>query len=131
MSTPFRELFVELPRSVFEVLQGVGEVAATRALTIQVTPPAPTPWFAALQSITVSEALCATYGWARYDVRRLADRRETWLTVEHRCGHRGLVEIEEKRLIAAPDAIEEVLRILDENCARGRRCFCVQPPEVS
>jgi hypothetical protein len=134
---PFRELFVELPRAVFETLQGIGEEAVRRAGGMEhvlgTLYPARPPTLLDVVQSEAGQALCGRYGWRGFEVRRLADRYETRLVVERSCGHRTACDLWDEVLLAPRTARDALVLTdaLDEHDRTGRRCYCVQREERS
>jgi hypothetical protein len=131
MSSPFRELFVELPRAVFESLQAIGEGAVAKAKGSggSLDHSSMAHMYKTLYGIdadmfeSVKRHICKRYGWHRFEMRRLETCAKTCIVAEFPCGHRRLIEIDDQTFLAAPTSFVDAL---DRDAERGRRCYCVQ-----
>lgn len=127
-SDPFRDLFVELPRAVFEALQGIGEAAVTRA-TERMRRPIGRRWTAGdvLREQLVGNHLRSRYGWQSFEAKRLPDRCETRIYVWLGCHHRHVIDLPDQLLEhTGRPAFEAMLDALDREAEQARRCYCVQ-----
>lgn len=128
---PFRDLFVELPRAVFETLQAIGEAAVEKARR--------TPLTLATMSHVLKTAyrrhpvfdsiaiLCRRHGWRRCVSTRRAATAEIEVAVTRGCGHTSRLIVDEVAMAAVPDAADHLSRLFEGHDQRGRGCFCVQP----
>lgn len=129
MSAPFRELVVELPRALFEVLQGIAE-AAVRPATMA-TPRRDSELLAFLRGATPRRLFAERYGWLAIEEPIFAaDDDAVDLVVRRGCGHRSRVRLDgrlftELRPRAALDELDLQLFRHDEH---ERRCYCVPRP---
>lgn len=138
MSAPFRELFAELPRALFESLQAIdwdAAAAAHRGHGVR-RPDAlahsfksdyrPTP---RLVSQDYVRHVFARYGWTDAEVRRCPAITQTELIAWLACGHRVVYRIDEIELHRTANAQGE-LALLDRLVDREpRRCCCVPRPD--
>ncbi len=125
MSAPFRDLFVELPRAIFEALQGIGEQAVRNARP-------PTPHHRPSAAFSLMEAtngkwladwLCERFGWKRIEMWRSARDRDLMLMVRLECGHNTEFPISESSLeLAHPTNIVDLIADCWEQAGRGCRC---------
>lgn len=128
MTAPFRDLFVELPATVFESLQQFGEALLAREQAAQ---PA-----RAVKPPSVVEAYVRwtmqRYGWRRVETRRIEHGATTHVIAQLNCGHGQRYEVDEIRL-ARCRGISEEIDLLDRIVAETpRRCYCVQrSPEMT
>lgn len=131
-AAPFRELFVELPRALFESLQAIGEAAVERAKgdttsLLKDLYPAPRLWFAWLEP--AARALGEFYGW-REVIRTERDPLDHYITLVVRlgCGHRQRYRIDELSMLRADHAASRIDLICDIIERTERPCQCVQRP---
>ena len=126
MSAPFRELFVELPRALLEVLQGIGEEAVRQARPSQVVHRRPSPLLA-LDENDVGKFLCKHLRCKSIASWRSVSHRTTAFAARAQCGHKREFEISDTAAIedSRPQlAIELIARGYDGS----RTCFCVERP---
>ena len=122
MSAPFRELFVELPATVFETLRGIGEQAVRQATTAR-KPPPPPPWWT---SVRLGPILAEH--WSCYYVERAreATRAVVVFRVQLWCRHGVRFEVRERALAIA--VFDEAFDLIDREFQLAeRRCLCVDP----
>ena len=126
----FRELFIELPRAVFDALQAIGEGAIKQA---EVQRDARAASAISYRSPSAVEAYVRwamrRFGWRRAETRRIAHEAMTYIVVELRCGHGQKYDVDEASIMRCRGAAEEI-DLLDgivENTPR--RCYCVEPEE--
>jgi hypothetical protein len=127
---PFRDLFVELPRALFETIKGIGEHAIRRAqapgsmahLYKQAYPASARVYLASDRYIRL---VFERYGWRSATVVRLELGRETEINVKLSCGHRASYVVDEIEQVRTErcDEIALLDRIVDET---GTRCSCVR-----
>lgn len=127
-AAPFRELFVELPRAIFEALQGMAEVAVHRAEDAQRAPLSRGQSATETLKVFVA-AVRDRYGWQRTVVER-APYDAAWLiTVKLACGHLHRISIDEhwwhslSKYDLAPAFVDRLDREADH-----RSCTCVARP---
>lgn len=121
--TSFRDLFVELPRAVFESLQAIGEAAVTRAQATTVTPPRSTfGWLA-----STGRVLAEYYGWLEV-IRTERDPLDHYITLVVRldCLHAQRYRFDELSMLRAgtqASMIDLVCEVIEHT---ERHCQCVQ-----
>lgn len=127
MTSPFRELFVELPRALFDALQAIGEGAIKQAevkrdAERRLAEPAAKP---SLIDAYVKWTM-GRFGWRRAETRRIAHETTTYILAELDCGHGQKYDVDESRMMRCRGAAEEV-DLLDRIVAdTPRRCYCVE-----
>jgi hypothetical protein len=127
---PFRDLFVELPRALFAVLQGIGE-SAVRNTPSPFQPRREPQLLMFLRNAGARAVIARRYGWISIDEPKFApDDDAVDLVVRRACGHLSRVRLdgrifEEYRPHAALDELD---RRLFRHHERGRRCYCVARP---
>lgn len=121
----FRDLFVELPRALFDALQAIGEAAVERARPpIAATPP-PFAWFDRFVA-----ALRHHYGWREF-LRVECHEAECWraLVVRLSCGHVQRYMLDELAMLRAPSASAALVDLVCSAIENTERhCQCVQLP---
>lgn len=119
-SPPFRELFVELPSAVLEVLRDVCEQAVAHQPTAKPSSPS------RLSSIqSASRVLADRWAVASVDIRPSPMDTDLEFRLTPWCSHTYWFQIDERELLIASAA--DVLDMLDHEVDRAaRRCFCVQ-----
>lgn len=123
---PFRDLFVELPRALFETLQGIGEAAIKKAGT----PPSPGPLAAAWKppwwrTEWLWRRLAERWGITALEIGRNATMQTVYLAFRRRCGHCGRGELDERALaIANSNGLDALDRAFDD---AERECYCMEP----
>lgn len=128
MSSPFRELFVEVPQAILEAI--ANEALAKQAesmLRPRPRHPISEP-IARLISQRYVHLVMNRYGWTTADVMRMEFDRIMRLVVTQRCGHRTSYEIDERMVLAccAPmDEVDMLDRVFD---TQPRGCYCVSVP---
>jgi hypothetical protein len=135
VSAPFRDLFVELPRAVFEVLQGIGERAASDGLAQMhrdLYPARREPRLLTfLRNAEMRRLLAERYGWREIGEPALAVADDgVDLVIRRACGHRSRVRLDGRIFdeLRPRAAIDELDRHLFRFHERGRRCYCVPRP---
>jgi hypothetical protein len=125
VSAPFRELFAELPRAVFETLQAIGEEAVARAKPLYAQPtPAPiwrSGWFCA--------AMRSRYGWPHLVINLSVVREETEWHALLPCRHLFVMFVDAPTFVAMralQDLVGAIDRIVEQT---ERRCYCVARPD--
>lgn len=118
---PFRELFVELPRAVFETLQGIGEQAVRKA-----SEPPRRSTFGTIELNDAAQMICRRYGWRNCEVVRCAASRDFEIGVRLLCGHQLRYVIDDYALASAAHTIDAIDSAVQEN---PRFCHCV-PKEI-
>lgn len=134
MSAPFRDLFVELPRAVFETLQAIGEQAVRGAGGVAdmnssaflfksaYAPPRQNPWLTDF----AARALAQRYGFRELELRRAAHANEVIGYAIRSCGHRASFRVSEIALAIGVRA--EVIDVFDAAAdAAERECCCMVP----
>ena len=131
--TGFRDLFIELPRAVFDALQAIGEGAVAKAGGVadmssmayaMKTAYRPTR----VRATDCVDALMRRYGWVKAETRMMASLAETYIIAELECGHRMLYELDDRELLLCASPAEEI-KIIDRVIDRKpRRCSCVMRP---
>lgn len=123
--TPFRELFVELPRAVFETLQAIGEAMVVKQREFQ-SPRVPAyrqPWWL---SVSIGRLLAHRWNVAEVWLSRREDRNAIQVDARRYCGHLARGELDERRLHLA--AMSECVTALDEAFDSSERsCQCMEP----
>lgn len=71
-------------------------------------------------------ALEERYGWYGVEVLHVPDIDAVDLLVTRACGHRSRARLDARAL----SGVDDLFDALDAHNDRGRRCFCVQRPEV-
>lgn len=131
-SAPFRELFVELPRALFETLQGIGEQAVRNAPSpalLRDLYPTPRRTFVdTLREPSVGHILCHRFGWGSVSVIRAATEPAVDFRVFLACGHRHRIRVSEMALEDAASPVDVTLRALERGML-VRSCYCVQREE--
>lgn len=121
-SAPFRDLFVELPRAVFESLHAWGEAVIVKA---QTPPPRPS-----LRIPTVVDRLylvCERYGWTEARSQRVAECCQMEIWARRSCCHWQRYLVDDLALRLAGHEAAEQLAVLDSIVDRTpRNCYCVQ-----
>ena len=117
----FRELFVELPRQLFDVLKGIGEQAVREAQE-----PAHDRKPSRSRALVESAAriIRERYGWIDCRASRMALQDSYEMAPRLACGHWHRIEIPYTRLVANPSMRVALLGILDD-AADERSCYCV------
>lgn len=130
--TTFRELFIELPRAVFETLQGIGEAAVRAAEPVPSTSTAfvrPSAVSLLLNSFEEGSSLNAhmaeRLGWRKFTLMRSAMREEIEVRAVRWCGHRVKGFIDEMGLHASPFAPGAFLDAL-AGISECRWCTCMR-----
>ena len=129
MSASFRDLFIELPRAVFEILQGAAEHAA-----MQIVPPAPRPrprnqLYGMPGAIRHYGRLA--YGWLEVDVQREANRQALTVVALLPCSHRHVITIDELAVIATVGIPNDFVEFLDRAVECSPRPCCCMIKEVA
>lgn len=122
----FRDLFVELPRQLFDALKGIGEQAvreAQRPGTVETVGPMLKMLYAT-ETPSINELLRARYGWRRLAISRSAMDASLIVSVKPNCGHPFYFAIDEGRVYASSSMPFALLDALDEH-SRDRVCYCV------
>lgn len=133
MSGPFRELFVELPSALFEVLQAIGEEAARRSGGIDASymfkrtygprTYGANPWLTDF----AARALASRYGFRRIEMSRSAANVEVYGRAIQGCGHEARFWVDELALhLDLSSALEAIDRAVE---LAGRGCYCVERTE--
>lgn len=139
MSAPFRELFVELPRAVFEVLRGIGEEALRgaggvanmdSAADMFKAAYAPRPQRSSLFSHRCIRLVLQRYNnWTHAEIERAVDEDALDLVVFPECPHWQRYRFHASE-IAACRGPEDEIDLLDRVVgSTERRCYCVQREE--
>lgn len=132
--TPFRDLFIELPRAVFEVLQGIGEAVVADALRSPATNRAAAPRpqrSSSLFSDRHIRLVLQRYDWTHAELERAVADDTLVLVVQRECLHWQRYKFHANE-IAACHAPREEVELLDRVVERtNRRCYCVQREAVS
>ncbi|MGN6107245.1 MAG: hypothetical protein ACTHU0_19210 [Kofleriaceae bacterium] len=129
-SAPFRDLFAELPRALFETLRGIGEaaVALAESRASASTPGRRSQLSAlseALQTGTLATAICQRYGWSSLEVSRHPSDAALLLCATLPCGHRlGWLRVDEQLLEDAGNPGMVLLRQLDDLARHSPKCGC-------
>lgn len=130
MSAPFRELFVEVPEVLLEILRS--------AVQNQLSPPESLParrrsatslFVEAMQLAPVVRALCERYGFEQLITQRNARDRAVDLLGVRACrydDHVARTSISDQALEDTRDRHDLILKHLDR--ATRQPCFCVAPP---
>lgn len=117
---PFRDLFVELPRAVFDAMHAWGEAVIVKAQT-------PTPVVPVVRIPTVLDRttlLSWRYGWRRAETQRVESDRATEISALLECGHWQRYVVTDKIVaFGPPEQIDIVDRVVDST---PRDCYCVQ-----
>lgn len=139
MSAPFRDLFVELPQALLEVLQGIGEAAVYRctekriddAIARSVEPRRVPRLLSFLRNPGPRRMLAEMFGWLDLnEPLHAAMEPAVELRVIRACGHQTWAIISERTLESLDDlkphaALDELVRLLLRHHERGRRCTCI------
>ena len=127
MNAPFRDLFVELPRQLFETLQGIGEQAVRNAQAPKPRqrPSVASTFISATNNAFLGDWLCERFGWKRVEVWRDARNCDVVFMVKHHCGHVYEFPISEFSLETTP-TIQIADLIASVYAREGRGCYCVQ-----
>lgn len=120
-SAPFRDLFVELPRAVFDALHAWGEAAIVKAQApvpvapFRIGPPT---------ALSYPTILSARYGWRQCDSWRVEYECRTTIEAVLNCGHRQRYYVTDHLAANGPhDQIAIIDRVVDNT---PRDCCCVQ-----
>lgn len=123
---PFRDLFVELPAAVFEILQSIGNEAARRALPPQPVNPPPTSNLDRIDN--AGRALARYMGW-REVIRTERVQFECWTDILVRldCGHIQRYRLDDLVLLRSigSEWADCTLTTIENT---ERACQCVQRP---
>lgn len=118
-SSPFRDLFVELPRAVFDALHAWGEAVIVKAQQ-------PEPRRPSLFAGKCINVVLARYNWRRAETRRIEHECTTYVLAELDCGHGMMYPISDQTIALADNPYDEI-KILDDAIDRTpKRCYCVQ-----
>lgn len=126
---PFRELFVELPRQLFEALQGIGEAAVKKAQAAE--RPSGVSYLRSTMDVLAGRMFAGImreqFGWHGNDVFLLADRDAFELRTRLSCGHLHRIEFDARSIALAPSSGQMFEYIFDrlEAGANDRLCSCV------
>lgn len=127
IAAPFRELFIELPRAVFDALQAIGEGAIKQAevqrdVERELSAPARRP-----STIDAYVQFVAhRFGWRRAETRRIEHEATTYILAELDCGHGQKYAVDELSVARCRGPAEEIDlldRIVEDT---PRRCYCVE-----
>jgi hypothetical protein len=122
---PFRDLFSELPRALFDALKGIGEEAVRKA-----QPPIVHrgPSVASqLNDEPIVGYLCQRFGWKSVEVWRHAASRQTGFGGRLLCGHRFAFDISDSTIEDAhPLRVIDLIDRVWTSVRRVRSCYCVQ-----
>lgn len=133
-AAPFRELFIELPRAVFEVLHGLGEAVVADALRSPATNRAAAPRpqrSSSLFSDRHIRLVLQRYDWTHAELERAIDDDALVLVVQRECLHWQRYKFHANE-IAACHAPREEVELLDRVVERtDRQCYCVQREVIS
>lgn len=129
---PFRDLFVELPRAVFESLQAIGGGAIARAREQTHAAVAPPPRRrASLFEERHIRLVLARYGWRSAGLIRRETVSELQISALLDCGHRQSYRVDEIAILRACNPVDE-LELLDRVVDRTERiCQCVRRAELA
>lgn len=119
-SAPFRDLFVELPRAVFDALQAWGE-----AVIVKAQQPAPAPRPRTPTALDRTTLLAWRYGWREAESWRNPWDCTTEIVALLQCGHRQRYTIEDRAFLAEPGPawqLHVIDRVVDNT---PRDCYCV------
>lgn len=125
MDAPFRELFVELPRAVFESLQAVAEAAVVKARL-----PARRPIATSVPDRLISERAISYVITERYKIQLLSCRRSpidhlTQIVAQMECGHSVRLDVYDNWLLTY-HGVAGVIDVLDLAWRHAeRKCSCV------
>jgi hypothetical protein len=125
--SPFRDLFVELPRALFDALQGIGEQAVRNAQkpTPHHRPSIASTFTDATNGKWLADWLCERFGWTHVEVWRSAADRNVMFMVGMGCGHNTEFSVSEMLLESIPQTgIADLISDCWDHADRG--CFCVQ-----
>lgn len=132
MAPPFRELFVELGRDVFEIVKAIGEEAVAQGQRKGVStarePDRLQRMLAALSSGPGACYLLARYGWSSLEFERLAFERAVAVRARLDCGHGvRLSPISEIALVLADrgEMVHTFIDLIDRRVLKASRCYCV------
>jgi hypothetical protein len=129
-AAPFRDLFIELPATLFDMLRGIGERAVLNA-----SRPAP-PASMVPSTLSILERyivhVMRRYGWIDVRCIQFSSAAAVEIIATGRCGHRTSYRIDEERLFSASFTIRLNTTMLDEVIQNApRRCYCVQRQETA
>lgn len=126
-AAPFRELFVELPRALFESLQAIGEAAVQRARANAGGPKSPHSSFDWLNK--AARVLAYHYGW--FEVirieREMLDHYST-LVVRLDCMHAQRYRFDELAMLLAANQADVANLVCNIIETTEQNCYCVQRP---
>ncbi len=120
----FRDLFVELPLAVFDALKAIGEQAILDAQSRRVKQRTTKTAFDALNSNVITSSLCERYLWRQLATERSPFDRVTLFGGRNACGHWSTYELSDNVIEGA--SAETLLRVIDNQVASGRDCYCMQ-----
>lgn len=129
--TGFRDLFIELPRAVFDALRAIGEGAVAKAggvADMSGMAPAVKAAYAYQPPLWASAwlwgRLAARYGAEAVEMRRYPQQLMVEMAIRPRCGHPAYSAIDERSLHVAP--MSDLLDVIDEAYDRAERgCYCM------
>jgi hypothetical protein len=127
MSAPFRELFVQVPDVLLEILRAA--VTANLSPVPRLGRPSAASRIIEAMLGPVATALCDRYGFEQLEVQRSARNRVLEIVGVRPCRYREHeveVMITDEAIEDARDPASMVLVVLDR--ASRRPCFCVAPP---
>lgn len=124
MESGLRDLFIELPSTLFDLLKLLGEQAVTDAQERRSAQENYRLSLDPFRSGAIASALCERYGWTKSETQRSAMRRSTILLGKLSCGHWSNYELTDN--VIEDSAPRTLLRVVDDLVARGRSCLCMQ-----
>lgn len=120
---PFRELFVELPRALFETLQGIGEAAVAKATTTTTAGQTLGATRMAYDDGAIARWLCQRFGWVSVTTQRSPALRETHFCARMPCRHWHVIPVDDQVLYdSMPGAFIDAIDAYQEDYPRS--CYC-------
>jgi hypothetical protein len=129
VSAPFRDLFVELPSAVIDVLRAIGEQALTAAQRLEVAEFRKSSANARLSSAWFLKMLAVYFGWRYVDAERHAHDLTTDLVAVLECGHRVRYKINEELLLRVRSPGDEFDLLEYIVATTPRSCVCMHRPQ--